>query len=65
VTHDELIDTLERHQNSYIPDAKDVTAWDALKAVVELHTQDRQDCCPICLDFYPCPTIQAIEKELG
>ena len=44
----------------------------ALKAVVELHkpyeyfendgSLDRN--CDLCDDIYPCPTIQAIEKEL-
>jgi hypothetical protein len=52
----------------------------ALRAVVELHKPDGknlydQPACRECIDFpngfdafplaYPCPTIQAIEKELG
>lgn len=67
ITNDELLDTIERHQNSYMPEAKDVTAWDALKAVVELHkpfTNQYLTYCQGCEDAYPCPTIQAIEKEL-
>ena len=70
MTHDELLDILERHQNSYVPEAKDVTSWDALKAVVELHTTFTPefgggiDYCWADDRPYPCPTIQAIEKEL-
>ena len=44
----------------------------ALRAVVELHKPEPLDergdvcltCCPDLLTLYPCPTIQAIEKEL-
>ena len=44
----------------------------AFRAVVELHKptplDERGDvcltCCPDLLTLYPCPTIQAIEKEL-
>ena len=52
--------------------------WKALRAVVELHKPNRPEDeypnCEQCQDsesyydyvpaFYPCPTIQAIEKEL-
>ena len=45
----------------------------ALRAVVELHKPEPLDergdvcltCCPDLLVLYPCPTIQAIEKELS
>jgi hypothetical protein len=45
----------------------------ALRAVVELHKPEPLDergdvcltCCPDLLTLYPCPTIQAIEKELS
>ena len=46
----------------------------ALIAVVELHKPNEDNCCTGCpYDFeydghfysYPCPTIQAIEKELA
>jgi len=55
-------------------------AFSALRAVVELHkpfgwnSNNLHLCCIACADFddgdvvpasYPCPTIQAIEKELG
>ena len=41
----------------------------ALRAVVELHKptvliNPNEIRCDDCLDEYPCPTIQAIEKEL-
>jgi hypothetical protein len=44
----------------------------ALLAVIELHKPEPLDergdvcltCCPDLLTLYPCPTIQAIEKEL-
>jgi hypothetical protein len=41
----------------------------ALRAVVELHTADfgtpgEDTVCDYCKVIYPCPTIQAIEKEL-
>jgi len=41
----------------------------ALRAVVELHTADfgtpgEDIVCDYCKITYPCPTIQAIEKEL-
>lgn len=46
--------------------------WFALKAIVELHKKDVRGNCDICtwitnggLVMYPCPTIQAIEKELN
>jgi hypothetical protein len=35
----------------------------ALRAVIELH-KDENGWCLICNYPYPCPTIQAIEKEL-
>lgn len=47
---------------------------DALRAVVELHKVQKCDCncsrthepiCDECIEDYPCPTIQAIEKELS
>jgi len=75
VTHDELlekIDTLEARYTDY-------PSYLALRAVVELHQpawtfpEGSNNSIPICLQCrhtefpadYPCPTIQAIEKELG
>ena len=53
----------------------DEPAVKALRAVVELHNPinmgEACDCCEgpsscdVCGEFYPCPTIQAIEKELS
>jgi hypothetical protein len=67
MNYEELVEILEHT-------AQDGTADEpiliALRAVVELHKPDDY-CCPVCgpsLDIcgveYPCPTIQAIEKEL-
>ena len=41
----------------------------SLRAVVELHKPNKYNLCEICRWYmnkhkYPCPTIQAIEKEL-
>ena len=69
MTHDELlakIDTLEARYTDY-------PTYLALRAVVELHKPEPLDergdvcltCCPDLLTLYPCPTIQAIEKELA
>ena len=63
MTHDELLASIERMTNH---DA--IFMKDALRAVVELHKPDtRFDLtCKKCgiQSQYPCPTIQAIEKEL-
>lgn len=77
MTHDEL---LVRITNA-IEDIEDVDygcnvishleLLKALRAVVELHHPSKDKCweCSFPLDSiyvpYPCPTIQAIEKELG
>lgn len=66
MTHDELltkIDTIEARYTDY-------SSYLALSAVVELHkTNDDGLTCNECTasetEWYPCPTIQAIEKELG
>lgn len=76
MTHDELIDIIEKHQNAqYEPHTKGVTAWDILQSVVELHkpygSETKGFVCEFCMDraapmwVYPCPTIQTIQKELG
>ena len=71
MTHDELLASIERMTNH---DA--IFMKDALRAVVELHkpiepvapVETHDDywygLCDDCLKTYPCPTIQAIEKEL-
>jgi hypothetical protein len=62
MTHDELLEEINTVENPW---------WmqDALRAVVELHTPVEIDRelnynCQECEWAYPCPTIQAIEKEL-
>ena len=72
MTHDELSKKLEGlwHDSFKAP------GYQALRAVVELHNPvtDYYDCynlmCKACsveelVTDYPCPTIQAIEKELS
>ena len=73
MTHDELLEAID-----FLP-LDGLHAWmqPALRAVVELHKptenyhiQPMIDYCYQCQDGtpdepYPCPTIQAIEKELG
>lgn len=71
MTHDELLAICDNY--SFKDSAEPVKA---LRAVVELHkpVTDYYDCynlmCKACsveelVTDYPCPTIQAIEKELG
>ena len=56
MTHDELLAKLDYHRCVYTP---------ALRAVVELHKpKDGKKFCKTCGKFFPCSTIQAIEKEL-
>lgn len=76
MTHEELIEVLEYTAQDGMADEP---VLKALRAVVELHQRiwtfppGSNNSTPICLqcregDFeadYPCPTIQAIEKELG
>lgn len=65
MTHDELlakIDTLEARYTDYL-------SYLALRAVVELHKPELdglicKECTASESEWYPCPTIQAIEKEL-
>lgn len=78
MTHDELLDKIYwswRHQDT---EHFGLSGYrNALRAVVELHKPENtilggQPVCEECtqgafvrLTTYPCPTIQAIEKELG
>lgn len=71
MTHDELLHEIDMHQNGQYSNAQDVTAWDALRAVVELHKPTNGYDKNICLACspqipmaYPCPTIQAIQEQL-
>jgi hypothetical protein len=61
MTHDELLALLNTKSDS--------DEVHALRAVVELHRSDfgtpgEDVVCDWCKVVYPCPTIQAIEKEL-
>mgnify|MGYP006292727635 CR=1 FL=1 len=71
MTHDELLADIDKVPR--IPWAQYISA---LRAVVELHKphSSRMPFCSVCTQviqgiedsvLYPCPTIQAIEKELG
>ena len=59
MTYDELLAEIDKNLYFYKPKT-------ALRAVVELHKPegDRQQQCEHDKKTYPCPTIQAIEKEL-
>lgn len=75
MTHDELLADI----NEAIQYEEDKQVWKALRAVVELHKPSEKKytgeigCvgCGYNSEYstwemeYPCPTIQAIEKELG
>ena len=58
MTHDELLAEIDSYAYNYKPKS-------ALRAVVELHQQLDDNSCRHCVTWYPCSTIQAIEKELG
>ena len=67
MTHDELRDFIDKFDAAgmfYEP------AISVMRAVVELHRPETQEHgqyekCWNCNLLYPCPTIQAIEKELS
>lgn len=71
MAHDELLFIVNSEQ--YMNSRTKETPYFALRAVVELHkpspisdwvpTEDKLMCW--CAHVYPCPTIQAIEKELA
>jgi hypothetical protein len=75
MTHDELLAKLTPTQERGFP-SNPITVLNTLRAVVELHkpiepvvpVESHDDywygLCDDCLKTYPCPTIQAIEKEL-
>jgi hypothetical protein len=72
MTHDELLAKIDYSTPSQL---KAITLYAALRAVVDLHKPSASiftgeiayglQGCYGCDDTYPCPTIQAIEKELG
>ena len=64
MTHDELLARID--WSIY---KAPTSLADALRAIVELHKptvfiNPNEIRCDDCCDEYPCPTIQAIEKEL-
>jgi hypothetical protein len=68
MTHDELLAKITTEMFQFdrgLP----MEYMQALRAVVELHRPIihalPDETCWACQDLYPCPTIQAIEKELG
>lgn len=75
MTHDELLELINRKNHSQGMVIHVDTFRDVLRAVVELHTPDVDGACPCILaeletygddglPKYPCPTIQAIEEKL-
>lgn len=66
MTHDELLAKIKSKKEDYYADDQSL---DALTAVVELHFPSSNGFSVSCycndMSGYPCPTIQAIEKELG
>jgi hypothetical protein len=75
MTHDELLIEINRRLKVALYNG-DPQSIHALRAVVELHKpelyqNDNVERCVQCSSFsyryveYPCPTIQAIEKELS
>ena len=80
MTHDVLLAKIDiwKFQTKGYDDTYEVHGiLNALRAVVELHQPDANKNCVSCFSEsyfggriftngkYPCPTIQAIEKELG
>jgi len=66
MTHDELLKEIDTVEYPW-------GMLDALRAVVELHTPSpipdwvptKEELMCWCAHVYPCPTVQAIEKELS
>jgi hypothetical protein len=71
MTHDELLAEIDSADEYNYFGGKQISSafGPALRAVVELHRPIihalPDETCWACQDLYPCPTIQAIEKELG
>jgi hypothetical protein len=76
MTHDELLarlkypeTILEKYEYLQTGNLNKHEMLKILRAVVELHRPIihalPDETCWACQDLYPCPTIQAIEKELG
>jgi hypothetical protein len=70
MTHDELLAKMDYEVKAAefedaCGDGNDPRVARALRAVVELHKPDYGMCMTCEMTDYPCPTIQAIKKELG
>jgi hypothetical protein len=67
MTHDELLAKLSWPLPITMTLVGQNKVTDALRAVVKLHKPSNLDyrMCFYCPHEYPCPTILAIEKELG
>lgn len=68
MTHDELLVRIKEGQ--WVDRDEMHLRSNALRAVVELHYEhiggaEKSVYCYNCQMKYPCPTVQAIEKELG
>ena len=68
MTHDELLDKIAQKGLEPHGNVMPTHLVLALRAVVELHRPNK-NLCVACsfsgqMNTYPCPTIQAIEKEL-
>ena len=77
MTHDELLTKITTEMFQFKKGGFSRAYMQALRAIVELHKPiqiSNEQLCNACEEwtnegqkqlFYPCPTIQAIEKELG
>ena len=77
MTHDELLAKIDAKLEKCTCDGwnnncfdDDNIPWLILRAVVELHKPELdglicKECTASESEWYPCPTIQVIEKELG
>jgi hypothetical protein len=74
MTHDELLKKINWWKGAYVNRnncKRCIKYLNTLRAVVELHKpwlskhDDLVMCEHCCSEVYPCPTIQAIEKELA
>jgi hypothetical protein len=65
MTHKELLAKIENQESLNSQSLGNGSIGNALRAVMELHKPEKQYCLE-CSDIaYPCPTIQAIQKELN
>lgn len=70
MTHEELLAKIDGILEEAGENLSAVIFYKALRAVVELHKPNEEGWCVECsltqnhYIAYPCPTIQAIEKEL-